>query len=730
MEVCATEPIHLLESIQPHGALLAIDEEGRVVRVSANAVALLGVAPDSLLGRLATDIQLALPDARPAPAEDVISHDPRPFRINGRDFRALSHRAGNLEIVELEPSPPVADAPELPVRAALKALGETEDLDGLLERVAVVMRQLTGFDRVMVYRFDAEWNGEVVAESVASGVESFLGLRYPESDIPAQARALYARSWLRVIEDAGYAPVPLLPEVEPGSRRALDLGGATLRSVSPVHLQYLRNMGVAASASISLLDRGRLWGLVACHHRRPRRLSFASRVSMELVGQMASMRLGLARDRSRLALREAAEPRVLAILDRVAEGMDPLEALAGDTPSLLGLVEATGAVVAYDGRVRALGRTPPLETLGPVFDVLRARFEAGETQVALRSLGAVIDGWDDDGAAGLLAIALTGSGDDWVVWLRPFVEEEVRWGGAPDKRIDPESGALSPRNSFAEWRQRMRGHATPFSEGERQLVERFRRLLVDHLLRQSRQLARTTRDLAQRNVEVDSFAYVVSHDLREPLRGISTYASFLLEDLDGAAPEVRENVERIHALTTRMDRQLRGLLAFSRAGRGPLQRTPVDLGELAREVCLLHEASAAEAGLRLVVEDLPEVECDPVAVQEIFANLVSNALKYAASGSRVTIGYLPAGTPAPRAPTLHPETPAIYVADDGPGLEERHLEPIFEVFTRLRTGPDGTGCGLPIARAFAERHGGSLWVDSAPGAGATFYFTLGRADAA
>ncbi|MEO0322371.1 MAG: ATP-binding protein [Myxococcota bacterium] len=729
IEACASEPIHLSEAIQPHGALLALDGDGRIVRVSENAVALLGMAPDSLLGRLAEDIQLALTDAQPAQVENVITHDPRPFRINGRDFRALTHRAGTLEIVELEPAPPVADAPELPVRAALKSLGETDDLDALLERLAMVTRQLTGFDRVMIYRFDDAWNGEVVAESRAAGVESFLGLHYPASDIPAQARALYARSWLRVIEDVDYAPVRLLPAEEPGSSRAMDLSGATLRSVSPVHLQYLRNMGVGASASVSLLEGGRLWGLVACHHRTALRLPFASRVSIELVGQMASMRLGLARDRVRLAAREASEPRVLEILDRVASGEDPLEALSGGAPSLLSLVEASGGLVVYDGRVRTLGRALPGPTLTALRAFLSARFQAGDELVVVRSLVQAIPGWEEPSTAGLLAIALTGSGEDWVVWLRPPMEDEVRWGGAPLKSVDPATGKLTPRNSFAEWRERMRHHAAPFTDVEQQLAERFRRLLVDHLLRQSRQLARTTRDLARRNVEVDSFAYVVSHDLREPLRGITTYASFLLEDLDEAAPEVRQNVERIQSLTARMDRQLRGLLDFSRAGRGPVARTETDLGELAEEVCLLHAAGADEAGLRLVVEDLPRVQCDPVAVQEIFANLIANAIKYAAEGSRVTVGHRPPGSAVPRAPELHPEAPVIFVADDGPGLEARHFEAIFDVFTRLSTDTEGTGCGLPIARAFAERHGGALWVDSTPGHGATFYFTLGRPEA-
>src|SRR3712207_995811 len=293
LQRCADEPIAVPGAIQPHGALLAVTEPDlAVVVASANAAEVLGDDVGDLAALLGPADRDRL---RAGLAGDLVALNPMPVPVAGRDLDLVVHRTDGLLVTEWEPVAGAGEAGSTWHRrlpSVLQRLSATQTLDELTAVLARDVRGLTGFDRVMVYRFDPEWNGEVVAEDRRADLEPFLGLRYPASDIPAQARALYATNWLRLIPDATYRRVPLEPAVNPVTGRPLDLSGAMLRSVSPVHLEYLANMGVVASMSVSLLDRRRLWGLIACHsYRGPHRPSYADRVAAEFLGRTASLLL-------------------------------------------------------------------------------------------------------------------------------------------------------------------------------------------------------------------------------------------------------------------------------------------------------------------------------------------------------------------------------------------------------------------------------------------------------
>src|SRR5690349_20879503 len=292
---CADEPIAVPGAIQPHGVLLALEEPGlTVVSASANAAELFG---GPVLGRALADLLPAgeLTELRAGLAGDLGEVNPLRQTVGGAEVDLVLHRGDGLLLAEWEPLAGAEVAPAVwhaRLPAVLARLAQSGSLEELTATLARDVRALTGFDRVMVYRFDPEWNGEVVAEDRRPDLEPFLGLHYPASDIPAQARELYTRNWLRLIPDARYTPVPLEPPVSPRTGRRLDLSGSMLRSVSPVHLEYLANMGVVASMSVSLVDRGRLWGLVACHgYSGAHRPSYADRTAAEFLGRTASLLL-------------------------------------------------------------------------------------------------------------------------------------------------------------------------------------------------------------------------------------------------------------------------------------------------------------------------------------------------------------------------------------------------------------------------------------------------------
>jgi len=466
---CDEEPIRIPGSVQPHGVLLAVTEPDLVVVVtSVNAAELFG---SDVAGRALPD--LLLPDdlARLLAGLAGELEQINPLRVqlpgSGAEVDLVVHRADGLLVTEWEPAGntgPGDEAWNRRVTSVLQRLSDTATLEQLTAVLAGEVRALTGFDRVMIYRFDAEWNGEVVAEARGDGVDPFLGLRFPASDIPAQARALYATNWLRLIPDAGYRPVPLSPAVDPSTGQPLDLSGAILRSVSPVHLEYLANMEVVASMSVSLIDRGRLWGLISCHHYSgPHRPSYTDRTAAEFLGRTASLLLhtkdqaGTTEGVVAVAQRQA---QLIAALGRSPR--NPSAALTGGEVTMLDLLPAAGAAVRLDGRLTLLGATPPAERVVPlVRGLLATRTPASD------AVSRLLPGTGDlaEVASGILAAEVGGQDGDFLAWFRPETVREVTWGGNPhvSKVTEDESGPrLSPRQSFARWSELVRNTSTPW----------------------------------------------------------------------------------------------------------------------------------------------------------------------------------------------------------------------------------------------------------------------------
>ena len=477
---CADEPIRIPGAVQPHGALVAVREPDlEVVVRSENVGALLGREPRTLADLLGDEAAKALATG------DLAALNPLRAELDGRAFDVVAHRADGLLVTEWEPAQDAHDVGtawhhRLPL--TLQRLQAAQDLGALCDVLAETVRDLTGFDRVMVYRFDPEWNGEVVAERRRADLEPFLGLRYPASDIPPQARALYLQNWLRLIPDARYAPARLLPDHVDG--RPLDLGGSVLRSVSPVHLEYLANMGVVSSMSVSLVDEGRLWGLIACHHYAgAHRPSYTDRVAAEFLGRTASLLLRTkvdAGDAQRVLDVAETSARLVEALARTPRR--PAHALTEGTPTLLDLVPSGGAAVRLDGRLHLLGTTPPADRVAALLDALP------DGTTATDSVLQVLPGDEDlvADASGLLVTRVPGGGD--LAWFRPETLREVTWGGDPTtpKFVEGELGPrLSPRRSFAAWTQVVRGTSAAWRPHEVAAAEQLVRHLADVAQRQA-----------------------------------------------------------------------------------------------------------------------------------------------------------------------------------------------------------------------------------------------------
>jgi two-component system, chemotaxis family, sensor kinase Cph1 len=472
LRACEREPVHVPGAIQAHGALIAMDEAlQQTCQVSANLESILCVpaedalamTPERLFTRRWLDrirIQLESPERYGAL---IIS-----LRISGqaRRFRLVLYRSGSRAVAEIEP---ISGHPE---RWLLGALADWQaDLwrhttrDGLLGALTDLARQMAGYDRVMVYRFDEDWNGSVVAESLAAGADSYLGHHFPASDIPAQVRSLYSIARVRDIPDATATSVPLVPATDPQDDSPLDMSRGILRAVSPIHLRYLANMGVVASMSIALHLDGRLWGLLACHANSPKFLAPALRDALRAMVQTACIQLELIQAREEATLIQRANDSRDHLVDQRGGFSEPEELIAQHGTEWLRVFRANGAVLAAGERSVGVGTVPDSESIAGIVAWL-SRLNAGESAWSSRELGrtALAPYCEPDRAAGLLAVPLPirNPRDAWLLFFRAEKAETRLWAGNPRKTIDRHNGRLSPRRSFESWKETVRGQSVPW----------------------------------------------------------------------------------------------------------------------------------------------------------------------------------------------------------------------------------------------------------------------------
>jgi light-regulated signal transduction histidine kinase (bacteriophytochrome) len=735
LTTCDQEPIHFPGAIQPHGVLLVLREpELTLTHVSENAEAILGRPARELLGTPFG--QLVEPSLRgPLEAslrgERLKQNNPLKVmrRVGGEErfFDGIAHRHQGKLLLELEPSSEKVSVPFLgfyhAVREALSRLREARDLQEMCEAVVQEVRRLIGFDRVLLYRFDAEWNGSVLAEARDARADSYLGLHFPASDIPRQARELYRLNPLRIIPDTRYTPARVLALPEAEAEGPLDLSFSVLRSVSPIHLEYLHNMGAGASMSISLLKEGKLWGLISCTHvAGARYVPYELRTACEFLGEVFSSLLTVREGHEDHEQRLRARSLHTILLERMTRKVDFVSGLLEPEPGLLELVHAQGAAIHFQGRTLVVGTAPNDAQLAALLEWLGTRLEEVFVTDRLASEYPEAEAFRDV-AAGLLAASLSRGRNSCVLWFRTEVVQTVNWGGNPTKPVELEGGEprLHPRKSFALWKETVRGRSLPWKPYEVEAAAELRKALIDVVLQRSEELLKLNTELERSNVELDAFAYAAGHDLKEPLRGIHNYTTLALREVGGSLPEAtRTRLDTVVRLTQRMESLINSLLHYSQVDRTELSLRETDLNTVVAQVLELLKPRLEEARMEVrIPRPLPPARCDRVRMAEVFTNLITNALKYNDKADKwVELGAVPDGDEARF---------AFYVRDNGIGIKPEYHEAIFRLFKRLH-GRDkfggGTGTGLTIVKRIIERHDGRIWLESTPGQGTTFFFTL------
>jgi two-component system, chemotaxis family, sensor kinase Cph1 len=690
-EECAREPIQVPGSIQPHGALLGLAPDLRVVQASANAAdwlaldgPIVGRALDELLAPESVRA-VALAAARDLEATTLLSLNLADAAGAPSPVDAVVHRSGGLLVLELlrvqaAVRPLTFTDAYRRAQARLVPLHETAGYAQLLAAAADTVQRLTGFDRVMIYRFDADYNGEVVAEVHADGLEPFLGLHYPASDIPPQARALYERNWIRLIADVTYEPVPLDPPANPLTGGPTDLSHSWLRAVSPVHVEYLRNMGVTSSMSVSLLRDGRLWGLIACHHYSgPHEPPYEVCVTAELLGQVLSARLVDAEERDR-GQRDAGARGTLTALVAAMGGDQPLANALTEAPVTFDqLIDCDRAVVRVEHRTAAIGERPDEASLRAIAAQLQYRDLLVTDHAAADIPGVAPD------IAGVLAVNL---GDDQaLIWLRGPQPQSVAWAGRPDEKTQVDVGdgtlRLGPRRSFALWQESVADRSLPFTEADRAIAGQLRGHLLSALYARARRLADTALTLQlsllpSRLPELDGFALAARYI---PAAGATVGGDWydVLELPDGCVALIVGDVSGHGLAAAGTMSQLRSAVrAYALTEAGPaaildrLRTLTTEVMPIAFASLVIAILDPADGELRIAAAGHPP----PIRTRAGVAAPLDLPIG-------TVLGAPPLDTPGAEATfTLAPGDALLLYTD---GLIERRDEPLTTGIERLRT---------------------------------------------
>ena len=690
---CADEPIHIPGSIQPHGFLLFMDARGVIEGWSQNVLAPLAAVLQ--LGQVYTALPLpaacleliaecvdALAEGECAPAVAAVSFD-------DHDYDAIVHASHGRIVAEFETRDVPADTVAMfavKAHSSIERVRRQRSVEGLLEAAVRQVREFTGFDRVMAYRFREDDSGDVVAEARRDDLTPYLGQRYPAGDIPAQARRLYVLNTLRMIADIGYTPVPLLGA--PGAA-PLDMSFGVLRSVSPVHVEYLQNMGVCASMSVSIVINGRLWGLIACHHMAPKRVPHAIRMAADVLAQVMASTVQSIEARLDAELVEQSANVRTALVESLLIDEEPLDALARHAGALLAATRSQALVSVHNGKIISHG---PIER-GIAETIVRA-LPDDASDILVRDK---LDEWPAEQRAslgkwvGLLGLPFDPPGGGWCLLLRTEQIEHVSWGGRPEKlkQVGPLGERLTPRGSFDAWHETVRGHAHPWEAP----------VLANARLTQSELLRASNARRAQTESTRAQLLAMLGHDLRDPLHSINM-AGTLLER--GAVQPTLGR--RIQSSSNRMQRLIGQVLDMSRIDGGMglgMVFEPLDLAALVEDVIDESRMAYPSIDYSFANPGPTCVRADGGRLGQVLSNLLSNARHHGEVG-RPIVATL----------AREPGWAVLEVANGGAPIAQDVAASLFNPFKRSSLhnprNRTGMGLGLYIVAQIVREHQGEI----------------------
>ena len=724
---CDREPIHIPGKIQDHGFLIAIDSNFTITHCSENignfletkAEWMLGKSitmPEDLIKNTASDTFINQLIKTGMTIKGFVPQNPYRVSLKEKHFNLIFSQSNNYFLLEFEPefSDLHKDLQQI-LEGTISEMLADSDLAQLLINTAKEIKNIIGYDRVMIYKFHDDGHGEVIAEEKNMDLKPWLGLHYPASDIPKQARELYKINLTRLISNVYESPSSILSIVDPAVN-PLDLTNVALRAVSPIHIQYLKNMGVESSFSISLINNEKLWGLVACHSYSPRFINYKQRQASKLIGQILSSALSFRKNKEDEFRKYGLKLKVDELIKQLLRDNSLEEALCGHEVTLLNAAESTGAAFIFNKEIHHLGITPDDAFIHELVEWLHENSEASMfyTDRLPQLFPPAIA--QKASASGILACRINRELKEYLLWFRSEVITTISWAGNPDKSMIPDKEKtlqISPRTSFDTWVQAVQMNSFGWKDEDIQSALQLKEEVNFAIIRKATELRILNEKLKVAYDELDTFSYTISHDLKNPLSFIKGYAQILSKD-EGLEPDVQHIIERILFSTNKMQSMIEDILSYSKVSQAKKEYSLINVNQILHEIKQEQLVGANHPGLQIIIEKTPFLYGDATMVMQVFSNLIGNAVKYS----------LKKNDPLVIIQGEEIEEGILYrISDNGIGINPHEIEKIFDLFTRSEAVAnfEGTGVGLAIVKKIMQKHFGKIWVESIPDRGSTFY---------
>ncbi len=734
-ENCGEEPINRPYVIHNHGAIIAWDSKKPDIPVfmSENIIDVFDEikledlwtkSPADWMGEELYGIYAEMDD--PFTWDSI---DPIPIMIHNKSWNVIRHIFNNTRFIEFEP---VKSDENLfgrklssfhEIRMVTEPFQYIKELSELLDVFAKKYRKVTGYDRVMVYRFDDDFHGSIVGESKKEALEPFFGLHYPASDIPPLARALFLKNRSRIIPDvhADLSKLTFNPNKE-DSHHHLDLSCTQLRGTSPIHIEYLKNMGVGATYTSALIINNKLWGLIACHHYSPFFINYETRKTGELIADNLCRRISEILFEEEQTKRERLRKKEENFNNDLVSSWEVVLQLINNKIDLIDLLETDGAAVVTSSiGVHIQGNTPGKDTLLKIYKWLEQHSEVFEDDICLttdlreilKNDPEFIDLPEDIGGAAI--IRLIELDNCMLMWFNKSQRAMYDWAGDPNQPYEIDynkdgSIRLSPRKSFERWKKMVNYKSIPWDKVSTEMLLRIK----DVILKKNRDWNPFKSEHYKR--ELQQITYTASHDLQEPLRTIDNYLMLLSDELEDKNEVFVDYLSKTRNSAKRMKELVNQMLIYSKIGSSEF-RTNVDLNKIVKQVEEDLSLKIQELGATIFYQELPIIYANEISIKQLIQNLISNALKYRKEDIPIFVEIGAKQTDAGW---------VFSVKDNGIGIEKKSFEKIFSLFQRLhhQDSIPGTGIGLSICRKIVESMGGKMWVTSEIGKGSTFWFSL------
>lgn len=638
--------------------------------------------------------------------------------LKGISYYVIQNLVEETLIIEFEPCNSTVNSFESGnfVGEMLMKLNVSEsDFDSLFDFVAKKVKELINYDRVMVYKFHEDFHGEVIAEAKNDDLNGFLGLHFPATDIPAQARELYVKNITRMLVDTNSEPIPIISKRED----SLDLTYTQSRAISKMHIEYLKNMGVQASYSISLIVNNKLWGLIACHnYNKPGFIDFRRRSASKIISQYVSNLL--AAYEGKIEGKEKSER--LQLIDQLDKQMrdewDVEKGLVKYPEVTLSLCDAEGFAIVRNDIITKSGATPSDSQISEIVQYLQSVKSLGDVYVETKLSNHLKSAESFANiSSGLAVINLQKNLGEFIIWFKPEFIKNVKWGGKDKKNyVEEENGKfrLSPRKSFEKWEESVRLTSTPWTKMDVRTLQWLRNKVLSVSQHKANEISRLNTELSAAYEELDSFSYTLSHDLKTPLSIIKGYVEVLQEDL-GEDDFILNKISRNADI---MQQMVKNVLEYSKLGREPLKLEPVEVAPILSEIQQQMDDSRSFKNVCIKVSEDIVVPGNKMMLYQVFLNLIENAVKYKDSKKE---SFVKVETEE------YSENLRLFkIIDNGLGINSKHFDKVFGLFKQGSNAADieGSGVGLAIVKKIVTKHGGRVWVESTEGEGSTFYVLL------